>query len=66
MYAPQRLKAGRALRTARSAEAEVAAYADGQGITKDAATAWLRNTEAFKNRMSHQYKMQKTYHKITS
>ena len=58
--------------------AELAAYADGQGITKDgkrvdqlgnqlskflshirakslvcaAATAWLRNTEAFKNRKS--------------
>ncbi|KAL0027871.1 hypothetical protein WJX77_012075 [Trebouxia sp. C0004] len=31
-------------------EAELAAYADCQGITKDAATAWLRNTEPFKNR----------------
>ncbi|KAL0045046.1 hypothetical protein WJX82_006244 [Trebouxia sp. C0006] len=46
-------------------EAELAAYADGQGITKDAATAWLRSTEAFKNRKSSDYKIKKTYQKIT-
>ena len=71
--------------------AELAAYADGQGITKDgkhvdqmgsqlsqflphscakslvcaAATAWLRSTEAFKNRKSSDYNIQKTFHKVT-
>ncbi|KAL0046390.1 hypothetical protein WJX82_011125 [Trebouxia sp. C0006] len=45
-------------------EAELAAYADGQGITKDAATAWLRSTEAFKNRKSRDYNIQKTFHKF--
>ncbi len=69
--------------------AELAAYADGQGITKDGrhvdqmgnqlsqflphscakflvcAAAWLRSTEAFKNRKSSAYKIQKTFHKVT-
>jgi len=70
--------------------AELDAYANGQGITKDgkradqlgnqlskflshscstflvcaAATAWLHNTEAVKNRTSNDYKIQKTYRKI--
>ncbi len=30
-----------------------------------AATAWLRSTEAFKNRKSSDYKIQKTFHKVT-
>ena len=40
-------------------------YSCANFLVSAAATAWLRSTEAFKNRKSSDYNIQKTFHKVT-